>query len=334
MVDTAAMLSVPVPAQPGFDATLPGASNRVSKSPQIATSQTTAPRVVGVIAHRDKSLGGGLDELRKLITARGVEELIWYEVDKSRQAPKKVRQALARTPDRLFVWGGDGMVQRCLDAAVGSDVPVAILPAGTANVLAHNVGIPEDLAEAVDIGFDGGRMRLDLGRVRGEHFATMAGLGFDADMINDVDGPAKERFGRLTYIWAGLREVGGRGTKMTVKIDGSTWYRGRATCLLIGNVGRVLGGMALFDDARPDDGWLDVGVCTAKGATQWARALATIGTGPSDRSPFVRTTRARRITVRLRKSLRYELDGGPRTRVARLKIRIAPHAVTICAPDR
>jgi diacylglycerol kinase family enzyme len=238
------------------------------------------------------------------------------------------------------------MVQRCLDAAAGAGVPVGILPAGTANVLAHNVGIPEDLAAAVDIGFAGiedggdasgggtGRLRLDLGRVRGERFATMAGIGFDADMIDDVDGPAKERFGRLSYIWAGLREVSGRGTRMTVKIDGQTWYRGRATCVLVGNVGRVLGGMALFDDAQPDDGWLDVGVCTAKGAAQWTRALATIGTGPSDRSPFVRTTRARRITVRLRKPLRYELDGGARTRVDRLKVRIAPHAVTICAPDR
>ena len=74
-----------------------------------------------------------------------VEDLLWYEVNKSKKAPKRVRHAVEAGADLIVAWGGDGMVQRCLDTLAGSDVPVGIIPAGTANLLAHNLGIPENL---------------------------------------------------------------------------------------------------------------------------------------------------------------------------------------------
>src|SRR3989442_1005547 len=128
---------------------------------------------IAVLAHRKKSLGGGLDELRALLADNGVENPLWYEVDKSRQAPKKVRKALRHGARLVFVWGGDGMVQRCVDALAGSPVVVAIIPAGTANLFATNLGIPHDLAEAVRIGLQGNLRRLDLGKVKGEPFAGL-----------------------------------------------------------------------------------------------------------------------------------------------------------------
>ncbi|TWH69886.1 diacylglycerol/lipid kinase family protein [Micromonospora olivasterospora] len=101
--------------------------------------------IVAVVAHRKKTLGGGLDELRATLVDAGVDDLLWYEVPKSRKAPKKVRKALERGAGLVFVWGGDGMVQRCADALAGSGVPMAILPAGTANLFATNLGVPADL---------------------------------------------------------------------------------------------------------------------------------------------------------------------------------------------
>src|SRR5215211_813969 len=157
-------------------------------------------RKVAVIAHRKKSLGGGLDQLRKLIYEEAVAEPLWYEVPKSRKAGKRARAALKEGADLVFVWGGDGTVQRCLDALSGSDATVAIVPAGTANLLATNLGIPEDLPEAVRIGFHGRRRKLDLGVVNGEHFGVMAGVGFDAAMIRDADRSLKNRLGRFAYV--------------------------------------------------------------------------------------------------------------------------------------
>src|SRR5947209_17589483 len=114
---------------------------------------------VAVIAHTVKTLGGGLGELRKLLASAGIENPGWYEVPKSRKAPKKARRVRKAGVDLVFVWGGDGMVQRCVDVFAGSDLPVAILPAGTANLFASNLGIPADLPRAVRTGLAGGRAR-------------------------------------------------------------------------------------------------------------------------------------------------------------------------------
>ncbi|NUW42577.1 diacylglycerol/lipid kinase family protein [Nonomuraea rhodomycinica] len=288
---------------------------------------------VAVVAHRKKILGAGLDRLRVLITEQNVGDLLWYEVPKSKKAPKKVRKALKEGAELVFVWGGDGMVQRCADAMAGSGVPMAILPAGTANLFANNLGIPIDLEESVRIGFHGRREKLDLGLLNGEHFAVMAGAGFEAEMIADADGQAKRRLGKLSYVKAAVRHVGGPLVPMTVKVDGATWFEGKASCLLLGNVSTIAGGVDAFDDARPDDGWLEVGVSTAKGPLQWARVLGKMAAGRSDESPFVRITRARKVSARFGAPLTYELDGGEREPTTRLKAKAVPGALTLCLPE-
>ena len=120
---------------------------------------------------------------------------------------------------------------------------------------------------------------------------------------------------------------------MKVTVDGRPWFDGKAGCVLFGNVGRITGGIPAFDDARPDDGWLDVGVATAGSPLQWARTLGRIVAGRTDDSPFVRTTRARKIAVRLAAPRSYELDGGSRGMTDRLSVRVVAHAVTVCVPD-
>ncbi|MFF5208269.1 diacylglycerol/lipid kinase family protein [Streptosporangium sp. NPDC000396] len=287
---------------------------------------------VAVIAHRKKSIGGGLDELRTLLAGEGVGKLLWYEVPKSKKAPKHVRKALKEGAELVVVWGGDGMVQRCVDALTGSGVTMAVVPAGTANLFARNLGIPEDLPEAVRIAFHGESRKLDLGKVNGEHFAVMAGVGFDAEMIKDADRGLKDRLGRVAYVWTGLRHVRGEPVPMKVKIDGVKWFEGEASCLLLGNVGTITGGIEAFDDARPDDGWLEIGVTTAKGPIQWARVLGRMSAGRSDESPFVRMTRARTVSVKLGAPMTYELDGGAKDTVTELEAEVVPGGITVRVP--
>jgi diacylglycerol kinase (ATP) len=288
---------------------------------------------VAVVAHRKKTLGGGLDELRKLISDQGADDVIWYEVPKSKKAPKKARKALKKGADLVFVWGGDGMVQRCADAMAGSGAALAILPAGTANMLAGNLGIPQDLPAAVDIGFHGRRRPLDLGKVNGEHFAVMAGAGFDGELIRDADRGMKDKAGRLAYVWTALKHVRDDAVPVTIRVDGRKWFDGKASCVLFGNVGTITGGIRAFDDARVDDGRLEVGVATARGAFQWARTLGRMALSRSDRSPFVRITRAKTVDVKLRRPTTYELDGGDRGMGTRLKARVVPAAITVCVPQ-
>ena len=155
---------------------------------------------VAVIAHAGKSFGGGLPELRRVLEAQGIEDPFWVEVPKSKKAPAQVKRALDEGAELVFAWGGDGMVQRCVDVLAGSNVGLAILPAGTANLFASNLGIPQDIEAAVAIGLRGDRRELDVGRFNGERFAVMAGAGFDAAMIRDAgaaQGPVRSRRLRL-----------------------------------------------------------------------------------------------------------------------------------------
>src|SRR3954449_10603993 len=100
---------------------------------------------VAVVAHSEKHLDGGLPELRTLLADAGVADPLWFEVAKSKRAPKRARLAVEQGADLVLVWGGDGMVQRTVDALAGSNATVGILPAGTANLLATNLGIPMNL---------------------------------------------------------------------------------------------------------------------------------------------------------------------------------------------
>jgi YegS/Rv2252/BmrU family lipid kinase len=288
---------------------------------------------IAVVAHSRKKLGAGLTELRSVLARAGIEDPLWFEVPKSKYAPKCVRKAIDQGADLLFVWGGDGMVQRCIDAVGTDPVVLAILPAGTGNLLAHNLEIPIDLEQAVEVGLHGARRTIDVGRVNGDRFAVMAGTGLDALMIRDADRALKDRFGRAAYVWTGAKHLKMQPFRARIEVDGTLWFDGKVGCILVGNVGKVLGGVEAFDDVSPEDGLLELGVITAKGVTQWTRALVRTAVGTADRSKFVQTTKAKKIKVELDRKMPYELDGGDEKPVDRLKIRVEPAAVTICVPE-
>jgi diacylglycerol kinase (ATP) len=287
---------------------------------------------IGVLAHSAKTLGAGLEELRNTLATYGINDPMWREVPKSRFVPEQVEKLLREDVELIFVWGGDGTVQRVIDAVAGVPVALAILPAGTANLFATNLGIPKDLEEAVEIGLNGSRRQLDVGLINREHFGVMAGTGLDALMIRDADAGLKDKVGRFAYVWTGAKNVQKSSVKMRIKVDGTTWFKGKASCLLIGNVGDVIGGISAFPDAQPDDGLLNLGVVTASGAMDWVRTLGRSVIGDAEGSPFVETTTGRRFDIRLDKAVPYEIDGGVRKKTKRLKCKVDPGAITVCVP--
>lgn len=288
---------------------------------------------VGVVAHTKKRMGGGLAEFRKLLAEYGITDVPWREVPKSKRVPEHVHELVDEGVDLLFVWGGDGTVQRAIDAVAGKPVTLAILPAGTANLLATNLGLPDDLEACVRIGLDGARRGLDVGKINGERFAVMAGAGLDAMMIRAADAGLKDRVGRIAYVWTGAKNVQMEPVEMSIEVDGSRWFEGDASLVLVGNVGDVLGGLSVFPDAVPDDGVLDLGVVTADGAWEWARTLGRAVVGDVSASPFVKTTTGRSFDVRLASPMPYQLDGGHRKATKRLRIKVRPSAITVCVPE-
>ena len=153
-------------------------------------------------------------------------------------------------------------------------------------------------------------------------------------MIKEADAGLKDRIGRVAYVWTGMNELGRKPFEAKIKVErldaGST---GKASSILFGNVGKLFAGVEAFEDARPDDGELELGVVTADGMLEWARTLARTAAGSSHASPFVQvTTGARRPRSRSTGRSCYELDGGDREKVKKLAVEIEPSAIEVCVP--
>jgi YegS/Rv2252/BmrU family lipid kinase len=287
---------------------------------------------VAVVAHAQKSLGGGLEELRERLGEEGISDPIWSEVPKSRYAPKRVEAALEDGAELVFAWGGDGIVQRCIDVLAGTGVPLAVLPAGTANLFASNLDVPPDLEKALEIGLHGEDREIDVGRVNGERFGVMAGAGLDARMIQAADGGLKDRFGRAAYVWTAAKELRSEPFKARIEVNGDLWYKDSASCILVGNVGSLFAGVDVFENAQPDDGLLELGVSNAEGLWDWARTMAKTVIGAAEKSPFVQVTKAKKVVVELSRKVPYELDGGERGATKRLKAKVEPGALKVRIP--
>lgn len=288
---------------------------------------------VAVVAHAGKTLDGGLPELRTELARRGVERPLWFEVPKSKKVPKRVKKALEAGADLIFAWGGDGTVQRCLDVMAGTGATLAVVPAGTANLFATNLGIPKDIADAVHIGLHGATRTIDVGKMKGERFGVMAGAGLDARMIRGADGTLKDRFGRLAYVWTGMKSVRSSTFGAKIEVDGEPWYEGEASLVLAGNLGKLFAGVEAFENARPDDGELELGIVRAEGLVEWARTVARAAVGTPGDSPFVQQTRARSVRAELDRKVLYELDGGARDPVKRFRIEVEPAAISVRVPE-
>jgi diacylglycerol kinase (ATP) len=287
---------------------------------------------IAVIAHSGKTVDGGLPELRRVLAGHGVSDPLWAEVTKSRKAPKQLHRLLEQGAEHFVVWGGDGMAQRCIDTLAGTGSTVSIVPAGTSNLLASNLGIPKDIEGAVVTGLHGAERPIDVASLNGERFAVMAGAGFDADMIGGADGALKDRLGRAAYLWTGAKSMRTPSFGASIKVDGAPWYDGPATCVLAGNVGALFAGVEVFADAVPDDGRIDIAVITADGVAEWARTVARTVAGSPERSPFFRVTQGRKVKVKLDRKVPYELDGGARSKVKSYRLTVEPGAIMVRVP--
>jgi diacylglycerol kinase family enzyme len=214
--------------------------------------------------------------VRRVMDDHGWDEPLWLETTPEDGGRGQAESAVAARVDLVLACGGDGTVTACAEGVIGSGVPMAIIPMGTGNLLARNIGLPMGLDEALAVALGLGQQSLDSGRVNGTMFVVMAGLGLDAHMLSGTSEPAKKRLGWLAYAISAARHLSDRPMRVTVSADGRPDRRMRASTLVIGNVGWLQGGLPLMPDARPDDGRLDAVVLLARGLTGWLGVAVSI----------------------------------------------------------
>jgi diacylglycerol kinase family enzyme len=190
-------------------------------------------------------------------------------------SPALTRLAVAAGADLVVAAGGDGTVRACAEALAGTGIPLAIVPLGTANLVARALGVPGQAGRALEVAFGGRDQPVDLGRVaaadEGMVFAAMAGIGLDAAVVGAAWPWVKRRVGWVAYGMAAVPRLGWPASDFTIQVDGAAPVRRRARCVVVANAGLLPGGFTLLPAARLDDGLLDVGILAPAGGWDWLR---------------------------------------------------------------
>ena len=292
------------------------------------------PRRVAVVFN--PATGGGDSAGRKRDTLQALEgaglEVLWLETTPEDPGQGQTAKAVAEGVELVLAQGGDGTVMACVTGLAGTDVPLAVLPGGTGNLLATNFDVPADLDGAVEVALDGDRVRLDVAAMDEDRFVVMGGIGFDAAMLRDADPKLKERLGAVAYVLSGFKHLRRRATRFRLRLDDRRIDR-TGQGVLVGNLGRLQGGLPVMPDARPDDGLLDVAVLQTRSLADWLALAVRVLLRRRRKDPQLEVFQARRVEVHCDRPQPVERDGDPLdTPRDHLVIEVVPAALTLCVP--
>ncbi|MEU6248504.1 diacylglycerol kinase family protein [Glycomyces sp. NPDC047010] len=291
------------------------------------------------------------EDLRKALPATDAA-LTWYETSPDDPGRGAADEALKAGADVVVAAGGDGTVRAVAErlAASGADAELAIVPMGTGNLLARNLGVPlNSLPKAMERAFEGRGKAIDLGWVEAEvdgesvrsAFAVMLGFGIDAHMIAETDDDLKSRVGWLAYVESLGRAVNATEVvDIDLTVDGGEPERTAGHTLLIGNCGTLQGGIRLLPDADPSDGELDLLLLSAEGVGGWIDTLRSFvwdngvrrlitGQDKAASADTAEHGRASQLSVELSRPLVLEIDGDDLGETASFTVSLQEKAIRV-----
>ena len=268
---------------------------------------------------------------QEALAAKGLE-YTWLETTEQDSGTEMLRGALDKRPDLVMVSGGDGTVMACATALANSGVPLALLPAGTGNLLATNLDIPRDLSGALEVALSSESRTIDVGSCPHGCFVIMAGMGFDAAMLRDADPKLKSRLGAVAYVMSGLKHVRAPAGRVELRIDDEKPLIREAHMILIGNFGKLQGGLMALPDADPENGMLSVAVVRAGTLRAWLKLLWRMLRGRRGDDARVQTLSARRLDVTVEPPMPLELDGDVFEDSSSFSVEVLPAALELKVP--
>jgi diacylglycerol kinase family enzyme len=281
------------------------------------------------------------DEFRSKVdaalTERGFDDSLWLETTVDDAGETMAKRAVQETVDLVVVAGGDGTVRVVCAELARTDIPVAVLPAGTGNLLARNLGISLDLDTALAELLDGSEQRIDSVQVEGDQlgtdrFVVMAGLGLDAAIIADAPDELKKRVGWAAYVVSTLKNLNHPFVRVEIIVDDRPPLRRRARTVVIGNVGTLQANIPLLPDALPDDGMIDAVVLAPRRISHWPRLALSLVVKSMAEGRHIERFTGRTIQVTAAQTVRRQLDGDEISEGRTLTASVDPDALLVRVP--
>ena len=234
--------------------------------------------------------------------------------------------------DLVVAVGGDGTVRGCAEGLAGTGVPLAVVPHGSANLLARTLRIPGQPRAALAVALDPTSVdrTIDLALADEVPFTAMAGMGLDAAVVAGTK--MKHRLGWVAYAISGAAHLTLAPARFTIRLDDGAPIEREARSVVVGNSGLLPGGFSLLPDARLDDGVLDVGVLAPHGPFGWTRLATRVLTHSHHQDRMLERFQARKVEITTQAPLPREVDGELVTAGQSLTVTIQPSALTVRMP--
>lgn len=260
----------------------------------------------------------------------------FYETHTDDHSVQAIRQAVSEGYDLVVAAGGDGTVAHVAHQLVGSDTALGIIPLGTANILARDLGLPLDIEQATTLLVgDHQVLALDVIGVGDRHFFVHVGIGLDALMIRETSREAKRIWGSLAYLSALLRRLRNfRGRRFRMVVDERELVL-RATQVLVANVGTLGVAPLRWGPAiDPADGQLDLCIFKARSFFDYLRLATAILRLHPERSAHAEYRRVHRhVTIEASRPLPIQADGEVIGQTP-VEITVKPGALRVIVPHK
>jgi YegS/Rv2252/BmrU family lipid kinase len=256
-----------------------------------------------------------------------------YATNSAEEAAELARRFSEAGEAVVVAAGGDGTLNAVVGGLSGSETVLGILPTGTMNVFARELNIPfGHLAEALEVIDAGHVKKVDLFEVEGTPFVQMAGVGFDAQVIEETTSEAKRRLGPLAYILSAVRVLGSEPPRMKVYFDEGHIVEG--ACVLLGNGALYGGQLRLFGKADNADDLLDVLVYKKAGYKAALGSLGTVARGGFEADgKVVEYYQTSGLTVECDREVPVEVDGELWGRTGRVEFKAMTEKLQVLAPE-
>ena len=249
-----------------------------------------------------------LDEALSYLRRHGWQADLWY-TKAPQDARRLAHQAVVGRADMVIAAGGDGTINEIIQELAGSETALGVLPNGTVNVWARELGIPLDGAGAGAVLLNGKTRRIDLGRINDRYFLLMAGIGFDGEVTRTVEKKLVKRLGVIGYLLVGtLLGIGYPNFQVTLSIDGKE-IKTHAFQIVIGNT-QLWGGALQFTwQAKCDDGLLDI--CVVRKSSLLGRFVVALDFlfRHERRRQWIGYHTCQSIEIRTRQPIPIQVDG-------------------------